>query len=83
MPVFWAGKKLDADEERRLRRVVTLLRRIEDNGRAERERRNAAEDRLNLQRFLPENDHTWTPDELEFGAHHGPYFELGDVAVEL
>jgi hypothetical protein len=81
MPVFWAGKRLDADEELSLRRVVALLRRIEGAGRTEDERRSAGEDRTNLERFLPENAHKWTPDELEFGAHNGPWFEIGEATA--
>jgi len=83
VPVFWAGKRLHVDEELKLRRVVALLRRIENNGRGDEERRAAAEDRLNLERFLPENEHKWTPDELEFGAHHGSGFEIGETTVEF
>jgi hypothetical protein len=43
---------------------------------------NAREDRVNLERFLPENLYRWTPDELEFGAHNGPWFLIGDVTAE-
>lgn len=82
MPVFWPGKKLEAGEELRLRRVLALLQRIENDGRAEEERRNASGDRRNLERFLPEDEHKWTPDELEFGAHNGPWFEIGEVKVD-
>jgi hypothetical protein len=82
MPVLWAGKRLDDEEELQLRRVVALLRRIEDNGCGPQEREGAAADRLNLERFLPENEHRWTPDQLEFGAHHGPCFEIGESTVD-
>jgi hypothetical protein len=82
MAVLWPGKQLDAGEEVRLRRVVALLQRVENNGRAEAERKNAARDRQNLERFLPEDEDKWTPDELEFGAHNGPWFEIGDVKIE-
>ena len=81
MPVLWAGKKLDAEEELSLRRVVALLRRIEEANRNEEERENARNDRMNLERFLPEDDLKWTPDQLEFGAHNGPSFYIGEVAV--
>jgi hypothetical protein len=43
---------------------------------------NAREDRVNLERFLPENLYRWTPDELEFGAHNGPWFLIDDVTAE-
>jgi hypothetical protein len=82
MPILWAGKRLAENEELRLRRVVALLRRIEDNGCTVQERESAAADRLNLERFLPENEHKWTPDELEFGAHHGPSFGIGESTVD-
>jgi hypothetical protein len=82
MPVFWAGKALGADEELRLRRVVALLRRIEEGGQTDLERSSARDDRENLERFLPENLHRWTPDEFEFGAHHGPGFHIDDIAAE-
>jgi hypothetical protein len=82
MTVLWAGKRLDDDEELRLRRVVALLRRIEDNGRPAHEREGAAADRLNLERFLPEYEHRWTPDQLEFGAHHGSSFQIDESVVD-
>jgi hypothetical protein len=62
LAIFWAGKRLDADEELKLRRMVAVLRRVEDEETAQ-----------NLERFLPENDHRWTPNELETGAHLGPW----------
>jgi hypothetical protein len=82
MPVFWAGKALEADEELQLRRVVALLRRIEEGGQTDLEQAKTREDRLNLERFLPENLHRWTPDELEFGAHCGPGFHVDDIVAE-
>jgi hypothetical protein len=81
MPVLWAGKALDVEEELRLRRVVALLRRIEEGG-ATNGSVAVREDRVNLERFLPENLHRWTPDELEFGAHNGPWFLIDDVTAE-
>jgi hypothetical protein len=81
MPVLWAGKALDAEEELGLRRVVGLLRRVEESG-ATNGSGNAREDRVHLERFLPENLHRWTPDELEFGAHNGPWFLIDDVTAE-
>jgi hypothetical protein len=81
MPIFWAGKQLDPDEELRLRRAVALLRRIEDNRGSKAEDNTAQADRKHLELFLPENAHRWTPDELEFGAHNGPWFEIGEATV--
>jgi hypothetical protein len=69
--MLWAGKKLSADEELRTRRLVALLRRIGDDEVAE-----------TLERFLPENDHRWTPDELEVGAQAGPWASLDGVRVD-
>jgi hypothetical protein len=60
--VFWAGKNLSAEEERSLRDLVALLRRTGTREMAE-----------NFERFLPENADRWTPDELEMGAHVGPW----------
>lgn len=81
MAVFWAGKELNRDEELSLRRVVALLRRIEEDGTTEDERSGARDDRVHLELFLPENVRKWTPDELEFGAHAGPWFEIGEATV--
>jgi hypothetical protein len=63
--VFWAGKELSTEEETALRRVVAALRRNGREGDAE-----------CMERFLPENLHKWTPDELEAGAHHGPWMSF-------
>jgi hypothetical protein len=71
--VVWAGKQLSADEELQLRRTVALLRRIEERGGTEEERALSAEARMNIERFLPENDHRWTPNELETGIYLGPW----------
>lgn len=68
--MLWAGKQLSDEEELRTRRVTALLRRVGDDDVA-----------AQLERFLPENDHRWTPDELEQGAHVGPWMTLGDVDV--
>jgi hypothetical protein len=64
--MLWAGKRLTDGEELALRRLVGTLRRT-------------GEDELaaSFERFLPENDHLWTPDELELGAHVGPWVGLG------
>jgi hypothetical protein len=60
--MLWAGKSLSEEEEAATRRLVALLRRVgEEDG---------ADD---LARFLPESEHDWTPDELELGAHAGPW----------
>jgi hypothetical protein len=65
--VLWAGKNLTEAEELQLRRAVALLRRMEER------EGSLAESRMELERFLPENDHRWTPNELESGAHLGPW----------
>lgn len=69
--MLWAGKRLSADEELRTRRLVALLRRAGDMETAE-----------TFERFLPENDHRWTPDQLELAAHAGPWVSLEGVALE-
>jgi hypothetical protein len=60
--VLWAGKQLSADEEVEVRRVVSFFRRTGELELAD-----------NFERFLPENEHRWSPDELELGAHVGPW----------
>ena len=67
--VLWAGKALSDEEELRVRRLVSLLQRTGDPEAAD-----------HLSRFLPERADEWTPDELEAGAHHGPWI---DCDVEL
>jgi hypothetical protein len=70
--ILWAGKELSSEEEAGLRRVVHILRR---NG--------AVADAECLERFLPDNLDTWTPNELETGAHVGPWMSFGaQVHVE-
>jgi hypothetical protein len=69
--MLWAGKKLSAEEELRMRRLVALLRRVGDTDVAE-----------TFERFLPENDHRWTPDQLEVGAHAGPWMSLDGARVD-
>jgi len=64
--VLWAGKSLSAEEEERARRMVALFERTGE--------REAAAD---LARFLPGSGHAWTPDELELGAHAGPWLSIG------
>jgi hypothetical protein len=62
---LWAGRHLSPDEEAGTRRVVAFLRGLGDDATAD-----------NLERFLPENDDGWTPDELERGAHVGPWLSF-------
>jgi hypothetical protein len=81
VPIYWAGKCLTSEEELSLRRTVALLRRIEENGAADGGSESVYGDRKHLEQFLPENTHEWSPDELEFAAHHGPWFEIGEAAV--
>jgi hypothetical protein len=69
--ILWAGKGLSSDEELAVRRLVATLRRTDQIELAE-----------NFERFLPENDHRWTPDELEMGAHVGPWVSF-DARPEL
>jgi hypothetical protein len=69
--MLWAGKRLSDEEELRTRRLVARLRRA---GRYE-----LAD---GYERFLPEHDDRWTPDELELGAHAGPWLSIGGVDVD-
>jgi hypothetical protein len=69
--VLWAGKRLTGEEELRVRRLVAKLRRMGHGEAAQ-----------GYERFLPEHDDGWTPDELELGAHVGPWLQWGDVGVE-
>ncbi len=64
--VLWAGKRLTDEETEATRRLVDLLARAGD-----------PESAASLTRFLPGSDHTWTPDELELGAHAGPWLQPG------
>jgi hypothetical protein len=63
--MLWAGKHLSDDEELRTRRLVAKMRRA-----------GKAELADSFERFLPENDDRWTPDELELGANVGPWLSL-------
>jgi hypothetical protein len=63
--VLWAGKRLTPDEEEATRWMIGVMRRSGDTAGAER-----------FERFLPENEHAWTPDQLEAGAHVGPWCDL-------
>jgi hypothetical protein len=69
--MLWAGKRLSDEEELRTRRLVAKLRRNDKNELAD-----------SYERFLPEHDDRWTPDELELGAHVGPWLSLGGVEIE-
>jgi hypothetical protein len=69
--MLWAGKELSAEEELRTRRLIALLRRAGDGAAAE-----------TFERFLPENDHRWSPDQLEVGAQAGPWMTLDEVQAE-
>jgi hypothetical protein len=69
--MLWAGKRLTEEEELRTRRLVAMLRRAGDTETAE-----------TFDRFLPEHDEDWTPDELEQGAHVGPWVQWGEVGVK-
>jgi hypothetical protein len=63
--VLWAGKHLTDEEELQTRRMVALLRRAGDDEGAEA-----------LAAFLPEALGEWTPDQLEAGAHNGPWLSF-------
>jgi hypothetical protein len=69
--MLWAGKRLSDEEELRTRRLVAKLRRNDKDELAD-----------SYERFLPEHDDRWTPDELELGAHVGPWLSLGGVEIE-
>ncbi len=63
--VLWAGKHLTDEEELKTRRLIALMERSGNSAAAE-----------GLARFLPERAGEWTPDELETGAHCGPWMGL-------
>ena len=69
--MLWAGKRLSDAEELRTRRLVAMLRRTGKHELAD-----------SYDRFLPEHDDRWTPDELELGAHVGPWLSIGGVEIE-
>jgi hypothetical protein len=69
--MLWAGKRLSDEEELRTRRLVAMLRRNDKDELAD-----------SYERFLPEHDDRWTPDELELGAHVGPWLSLGGMEIE-
>ncbi len=63
--VLWAGKHLNAAEEATARHAAALMRRL------------GSDTADHLERFLPERASEWTPDELELGAHVGPWMTFG------
>jgi len=63
--VLWAGKRLSEEEEASTRALVDRLRRAGAHQAAD-----------GFARFLPERAGEWTPDELELGAHTGPWLKL-------
>ena len=63
--MLWAGKSLSVDEAAATRRLVELLGRVGEGEAAD-----------HLARFLPESEGGWTPDELELGAHAGPWLAV-------
>jgi hypothetical protein len=70
--MLWAGKRLSPSEEDDARGVVAMLRRTGNDDLADQ-----------FARFLPEHDAAWTPDELELGAHIGPWMSFGaDVVAD-
>ena len=64
--ILWAGTELSGKQEAALRRVVHALRRT-----------GSPSDAECLERFLPENMHKWTPDELEAVAQVGSWISFG------
>jgi hypothetical protein len=64
--MLWAGKRLSDEEELRTRRLIARLRRTGRHQLAD-----------SYERFLPEHMGHWTPDELELGAHAGPWLSFG------
>ena len=79
--MLWAGKHLDLAEEAWLRNRISSLQRAED-ARAE-GWEGSRKERLSLERYLPENAHIWTPDQLEGGAHIGPWCDMESAGVHL
>jgi hypothetical protein len=47
------------------------------------ERAGEREAAADLARFLPGSGHGWTPDELELGAHAGPWLGFGGGPEDL
>ncbi len=78
--MLWAGKHLDPAEDEWLRGRIGSLRRAE-NAHAD-GWQDARRERLSLERYLPENADHWTPDQLERGAHIGPWCGMTPVTLE-
>jgi len=78
---LWPGKRLDLAEEAWLRNRLASLQRAED-ARAD-GWEGARRERLSLERYLPENEERWTPDQLEGGAHIGPWSDMAAAGVSL
>jgi hypothetical protein len=79
--MFWPGKRLDLAEEAWLRNRIASLQRAEDARAGAWE--GAREERLSLERNLPENLDAWTPDQLEAGAHVGPWCDLPPATISV
>jgi hypothetical protein len=79
--MLWPGKRLDLAEEAWLRNRISSLQRAED-ARAD-GWGSALKERLSLERYLPENADDWTPDQLEGGAHIGPWCDMPPATVSL
>jgi hypothetical protein len=72
--MLWPGKRLDPAEEGWLRNRIASLQRAEDARAGAWQ--DARTERLSLARYLPENLDVWTPDQLEAGAHVGPWCDV-------
>ena len=79
--MLWPGKRLDFAEEAWLRNRIASLRRAEDARAGSWEA--ARKERLSLERYLPENLDAWTPDQLEGGAHIGPWCDMPPPAISV
>lgn len=65
---LWPGKKLQAEEEQWLRSRIASLGADGSEG--------SLKEAKSLSHYLPENDHLWSPDALEGGAHVGPWTDM-------
>jgi hypothetical protein len=79
--MLWPGKRLDLAEETWLRNRISSLQRAED-ARAQ-GWESARKERLSLERYIPEHDGDWTADQLEGGAHIGPWCDMPAATVSL
>ena len=79
--IFNALYSLDVVEEAWLRNRISSLQRAED-ARAD-GWESARKERLSLERYLPESADDWTPDQLEGGAHIGPWCDMPSATVSL